>query len=637
MSFHEEEDNNPFSPPIGTPSNSIHSTFQSSTNSEEDNQADTEITQPSRSPDEDGFTDLPLDDEDENTQKRNTDRGVGGTTLGEPTVVNDTNHTNHKNTFHSADGSQGLKEEAEQKENGINDENIQNEQNGSNNKQKNLILQTTVAYDPEIYPANASTTTAANSLTTSADINAEEIEITEASQTHEGAHRSYTVYTISYNSVFVRRRYSEFESLRQTLTKLHPTLIIPPIPEKQSLSIKEITASVKGKKKDAEIEHRRRMLLVFLKRCLKIREVRESQWLHKFLDPNYNWSEVLRSPELVQLPKNPLLAHPLDPVGSSVEGHVRLPLPSVMNPGFQNLGDSVFHSSEQTAKEYEELITNGISKTHKRLTRHLSHLSTEYSELGAALNTFSLSDPSLELASFLESTGQNYDTSHLHVATLSSTLIREFNEPIEESTQFAGILRDLLKFRQMKALQLDILTRSLKVKISKLRELEALEVQAGKLDQALAENQAKTGKINFDRKKASTNDSTNGEQTSSGSATAAAAASGYKLKIPSLSSISTYITKQIDPSTATTHSPNSTLPRPEQIRLLKTEIRSLKETYTISNSDVKLTDEAVMKELQRFQTEKNKELKEILKKYCDAVLEWAKGECEIWKDLRAGF
>lgn len=44
-----------------------------------------------------------------------------------------------------------------------------------------------------------------------------------------------------------RRRYSEFESLRNSLSKLYPILIVPPIPSKQSLgdyAIKQVRPCV---------------------------------------------------------------------------------------------------------------------------------------------------------------------------------------------------------------------------------------------------------------------------------------------------------------------------------------------------------------------------------------------------------
>lgn len=61
------------------------------------------------------------------------------------------------------------------------------------------------------------------------------IEIIDAGKTHEGNSRGFIAYTIKIMDLTVRRRYSEFESLRTTLTKLFPTLIIPPIPEKHSM------------------------------------------------------------------------------------------------------------------------------------------------------------------------------------------------------------------------------------------------------------------------------------------------------------------------------------------------------------------------------------------------------------------
>lgn len=34
----------------------------------------------------------------------------------------------------------------------------------------------------------------------------------------------------------VRRRYSEFDSLRTSLMRVHPTAVVPPLPEKQTIS-----------------------------------------------------------------------------------------------------------------------------------------------------------------------------------------------------------------------------------------------------------------------------------------------------------------------------------------------------------------------------------------------------------------
>lgn len=61
------------------------------------------------------------------------------------------------------------------------------------------------------------------------------ISIVEAGKSREGSSRGFISYTIKIKDLAVRRRYSEFESLRNTLVQLFPTLIIPPIPEKHTM------------------------------------------------------------------------------------------------------------------------------------------------------------------------------------------------------------------------------------------------------------------------------------------------------------------------------------------------------------------------------------------------------------------
>ena len=86
----------------------------------------------------------------------------------------------------------------------------------------------------------------------------------------------------------MRRRYSEFASLRTTLVNLHPTLIIPPIPEKHSMA--DYAAKPTKAKEDAGIiELRKRMLAVFLNRCRRMKDVLDDGCFWRFLDPNASW------------------------------------------------------------------------------------------------------------------------------------------------------------------------------------------------------------------------------------------------------------------------------------------------------------------------------------------------------------
>lgn len=76
--------------------------------------------------------------------------------------------------------------------------------------------------------------------------------------------------------------------MREALVNLHPTLIIPPIPEKHSMA-DYAAKPTKAKEDQGIIELRQRMLATFLNRCRKMKEVREDGVWWRFLDPNASW------------------------------------------------------------------------------------------------------------------------------------------------------------------------------------------------------------------------------------------------------------------------------------------------------------------------------------------------------------
>src|SRR5204862_3506148 len=73
---------------------------------------------------------------------------------------------------------------------------------------------------------------------------------------------------------------------------LHPTLIVPPIPEKHTMA--DYAAKPTTAKEDTSIiDLRKRMLGVFLNRCRKMKEIREDGVWWRFLDPNASWVSVV--------------------------------------------------------------------------------------------------------------------------------------------------------------------------------------------------------------------------------------------------------------------------------------------------------------------------------------------------------
>ena len=305
---------------------------------------------------------------------------------------------------------------------------------------------------------------------------------------------------------------------------LHPTLIIPPIPEKHSFA--DYAAKPTKAKEDAGIiELRQRMLTTFLNRCRRMKEVREDGVWWRFLDPNVSWNEVLHSHPAASIPKNNLKAPPLDPANPS-PGHSYLPVPSTnaklrsssatsqsgtptsppqstsasaashstpqikyarFPPSSQDLSeaelDPYFSTFESSSKDLETLLTGSMEKVNQRLLRHLFALSDDLMDLGARYNAFSLSEQSASVAHAIEKTGQACDFTYLQTRDLSSGLSAGFAEPMRESAQFAGVVRSVLRYRVLKRIQEEMTRDELEKARMRLQQLEASEIEAKRIEQ----------------------------------------------------------------------------------------------------------------------------------------------------------
>ncbi len=115
-----------------------------------------------------------------------------------------------------------------------------------------------------------------------------EILITDAQKTSLNSATPYITYLITSGDARASHRYSEFESLRDSLVKLYPTLIIPPIPSKQSISDYAVKQA-KAKEDAAMIARRRRMLQTFLNRLARHPILSNEHVFHRFLDGEVSW------------------------------------------------------------------------------------------------------------------------------------------------------------------------------------------------------------------------------------------------------------------------------------------------------------------------------------------------------------
>lgn len=228
------------------------------------------------------------------------------------------------------------------------------------------------------------------------------------------------------------------------------------------------------------------------------------------------------------MPKNYLQAPPLDPANPT-PAHFWLPVPSASSklksaggsgpsstsptdnapqptgaPGPDVLGrfppesrklsekelDPYFINFEASTRELELLLQGNIEKVNRRTLAHLSSLSADLMELGARYNGFSLSEQSPTVAAAIERIGQAADTSYIETEELSTSLSANFAEPMRETSQFASVVRGVLRYRVLKRVQQEMTLDELAKKRTLLQSLERSEQEAQRIDQFLHRSQS---------------------------------------------------------------------------------------------------------------------------------------------------
>src|ERR1700761_7906261 len=244
-------------------------------------------------------------------------------------------------------------------------------------------------------------------------------------------------------------------------------------------------------------------------------------------------NEVLHAHPVSSVPKNNLKAPPLDPANPS-PAHNWLPIPSSSaklrsggsysasgtpisppeqtfpstashtTPGPQIFGrfpadssrlsetdlDPYFINFEQNTRELEILLQGNIEKVNRRTIEHITKLSADLAELGARYNGFSLSEQSPTVAAAIERVGQAVDNTYISTEELALSLGATFAEPMRESAQFAGVVRNVLKYRVLKRVQQEMTREDLEKKRHLLDQLERSEAESKRIDAYLSGSQA---------------------------------------------------------------------------------------------------------------------------------------------------
>ncbi|KAK2069203.1 hypothetical protein P8C59_003804 [Phyllachora maydis] len=439
----------------------------------------------------------------------------------------------------------------------------------------------------------------------------------------------YIVYTIKTGELVVRRRYSEFASMEQVRT--------------------------------------------------------DGVWW-RFLDPNSSWNEVLHSHPVASVPKSVMKAPPSDPANPT-QAHSYLPIPASsarlktgpINPneasnsgaqGFARLPpesnshsehelDPYFVGYEASIRELEGLLTGPMEKVNRRTLSHLSSLASDLSELGAKYNAFSLSEQDPALAPAIEKIGQAADSSYIATEELSTSLGASFAEPMREHAQFAGVVRSVLRYRVLKRVQQEMTTDDLNKKRALLDQLERSEAEARRIDQYLSASQAlppprrstsvKEPKTQ-NRRDGSQEDTasidsdfppTHGDFSSAPSAKIGSperrggGSPGHKKTASSGNSITNKIFGPIRHAVQGVVDVDPERTRRDTIGKTRESITHLEQAQVVSAQDVKDASASILKDLKRFQKEKEDDLKRYMLAYAKSQMEWAKKNKETWEEAKA--
>lgn len=123
----------------------------------------------------------------------------------------------------------------------------------------------------------------------------DQIEITDSVKGYvEGSSATgkFVTYGIKFENFLVRRRYSDFESLRNYFLNSYPTVVIPPIPDKHTFG-DYANIAAKSKKDEKIVEIRKRLLQSFLNHVLRHPTLSGDHLFHRFLEADVSWTDIL--------------------------------------------------------------------------------------------------------------------------------------------------------------------------------------------------------------------------------------------------------------------------------------------------------------------------------------------------------
>lgn len=291
-------------------------------------------------------------------------------------------------------------------------------------------------------------------------------------------------------------------------------------------------------------------------------------------------------------------------------------------------------------------MQGSIDKVNRRTLEHQTKLSADLMELGSRYNAFALSEASPAVAAAIERVGQAADTTFLNTEDLSSNFGAGFAEPMREGAQFAGVVRNVLRYRVLKRVQQEMTRDELENKKNLLDSLERSELEAKRIDQYLSSsmispdspqkpttstsnnpNPAGTTRREGSSEETASIDSdfppTHGEPRSPVPSAAQGAPQAERVphrKTQSGNFVTNKIFGRISHAVHGLVDVDPERTRRDQIGKTKESLVQLEQALEVSEKDVKDASAGILKDLKRFQKEKEDDLQRYM--VCVHPLSW---------------
>lgn len=293
---------------------------------------------------------------------------------------------------------------------------------------------------------------------------------------------SYVRYVIESPGLEAQRRYSEFEALRAALVALHPMLLLPPLPDKTSLTAYALQQR-QAKTDPATTAKRLRLLERFLQRLDTHPVLRQDVVLRRFLDGRYPWQEIKTSPPLTTLPPSTFTAPPSAPADPDAPAwYASLPLPA--GTGSLREPNGRYAASEAFTDKFQTHLASMIEPRNRRLAHRWRDVAHDWDELSDVLTAQSAAEAPA-LAPAVERAAHAAAATRDAIRAMDADWEARVTEPWHEYTQYGHIVHALLQWRHKKQWQLERAQDMLAEKRARLDALERVEADAARWQRAL--------------------------------------------------------------------------------------------------------------------------------------------------------